>query len=368
MSKRVLHIIDTTGPGGAETVFLNLCEFSAANYEKTLAVVRGSGWVMSQLDNMGIDYKEIDCKGSFNITYLRKLVLLIREEKITLIQTHLFGSAVYGAIAGLITRVPVVSAIHGVVDISSRERFLNAKLFFLRLAKSSLIGVTEQITNNLKNFALIKNDRVHTFYNGVDTNVFQFIASKVQNRATKASSVEIRIGCLGNIREPKNYPLAIRTIKSLSEMGVKARLLIAGQGNEKQLAPLFRLVNQYQLHDQIDFLGFVEDTPAYLASLDVFLMTSSSEGHPLALTQAMSIGVPIVTTPSGVEQIVNHGKDALVSVDHDADQLSELIVEISNNKDLKCRIVNNAQFLVEAKFSTDAMIKRYEQLYSILLA
>ena len=368
MSKRVLHIIDTTGPGGAETVFLNLCEFSAANYEKTLAVVRGSGWVMSQLDNMGIDYKEIDCKGSFNITYLKKLVSLVRKEKITLIQTHLFGSAVYGAIAGLITRVPVVSTIHGVVDISNRERFLAAKLFFLRLAKSSLIGVTEQITNNLKNFALIKNDRVHTFYNGIDTNVFQFIASKVQSRATKASNVEIRIGCLGNIREPKNYPLAIRTIKSLSEMGLKARLLIAGQGNEKQLAPLIRLVNQYQLQDQIDFLGFVEDTPAYLASLDVFLMTSSSEGHPLALTQAMSIGVPIVTTPSGVEQIVEHGKNALVSGKHDADQLANSILYLQDNQDHARRILLEAKTLVAERYSTQAMIHRYEKLYSSLLA
>ena len=121
--KKILHIIDTTGPGGAETVFLKLIEATrnSGKYQ-CVALIRGSGWVKSQLEEKGIEFYEINSKGSVNFQYLRMLIKLIKREKIDLIQTHLLGSGIYGCLAGLICRIPVYSTFHGMVDFSEKER------------------------------------------------------------------------------------------------------------------------------------------------------------------------------------------------------------------------------------------------------
>lgn len=361
----IMHIIDTTGPGGAETIFLDLAEMTKLQGYKVIALIRGPGWVESQLKLREIDYQIEDCKGSFNLSYLISLIKLIRSHKVDLIQTHLFGSAIYGCMAGFITRTPVVCTFHGMVDIGENEQFLRLKRGAVRLGAHRIVTVTDQLYKKVQSLNIKRESQIATIYNGIDLSEYPYCGDDCFRRGLDLKDSFV-VGSLGNIRKPKNYSLAIKTIHNLHLSGIKAHYLIAGQGNEEQLAPLKELIATYSLQNFIHILGFVENVPQFLASLDVFLMSSSSEGHPLAMTQAMASSLAIVSTPSGVQEIVTNECEALVSTEHCAEQLANNIVRFKGDTRLAALLGKQARIKALEHYSLDAMTAQYTVLYKSL--
>ena len=97
--KTILHIIDTTGPGGAETVFIDLATRLPKDKYHSIVVIRGKGWVYEELCRRGVQPILLDAKGSFNWRYLLNLIKLIRSNRVDLIQSHLLGASVYCSMA-----------------------------------------------------------------------------------------------------------------------------------------------------------------------------------------------------------------------------------------------------------------------------
>lgn len=362
--KNILHIIDTTGPGGAETVFLELVRSTADREVSSVALIRGPGWVQSQLEKDRSRFFVIDCKGTMQLNYLKRLINLIRAEQIDVIQTHLLGSAVYGCMAGLICRKPVICTFHGVVDISPSEKFKNLKMLILRFGAARIIAVTDRLKRVLSSNQLLQEKDIETIYNGIDVSSFSRAESN-SLRSKLGISDSFLVGSLGNIRVPKNYPLAIDALHMLHESGVKAHYVIAGQGNTEQLAPLLGAIEKYGLTEYVHILGFVDDVQAFLSSLDVFLMTSSSEGHPLALTQAMSNGLPIVSTPSGIEEIVTHEFEALISDSHEATLIANHLESLYFDTEKRSALGARAKEKAMECYSLDAMIAKYAEVYKV---
>lgn len=360
--KTILHIIDTTGPGGAETVFLELAKATDNCGYKSLALIQGPGWVLSELERLNLRHFVFNCKGSVNFKYLINLIQLIRSEKVDLIQTHLFGSAVYACIAGIVCRKPVFCTLHGLVDIAADERFEKIKLLALRLGSTKIITVTDRLSSFIKSRPLLNSERVTTIYNGIHISDYE----KAENKSLRIKlgiGDHWLVGSVGNMRVPKNYPLAIETIHLLHKNGIKAHYAIAGQGNETQLQPVISLIEKYDLADYVHILGFVSDIRGFLSCLDIFLMSSSSEGHPLALTQAMINGCPIVTTPSGIEETVTNGVDALIAPQHDAESLARLIKQLYYDSSLAQKLSENAREKAKKLFAIQAMLNHYLTLY-----
>ncbi len=71
--KTILHTIDTTGPGGAETLFIDLVTRLPGEKYRSVVVIRGKGWVYEELSRRGVDPILLDAKGSFNWRYLAGL-------------------------------------------------------------------------------------------------------------------------------------------------------------------------------------------------------------------------------------------------------------------------------------------------------
>lgn len=361
--KTVLHVIDTTGPGGAETIFLQLAKNMADKGYRSIALIRGNGWVQSQLEELNIPFHVINCKGSFNLGYLITIIKLIKKEKVNIIQSHLLGSNVYCSLAAIFTQARVFATFHGMVDIKPDERFKTIKLIALRLGCKKIIAVTDTLKDSIKSLPIINRSRVTTIYNGIDINRYKKIDASDFRSKLNLSDDDILIGSLGNIRQPKNYPLAIETIYKLHEKGHKVHYAVAGDGNAEQMQPLDKLIRKYDLSDYVHLLGFTRETQAFLSALNIFLMTSTSEGHPLALTQAMANGLPIVSTRCGVELIVTDNVEAILSPSMTADSLTGCIEKIINDGDLANKMGQNAFIKAQNQYALDAMFDQYMSLY-----
>ncbi|PTB91473.1 hypothetical protein C9993_12210, partial [Marinobacter sp. Z-F4-2] len=199
------------------------------------------------------------------------------------------------------TRLPVTATFHGHVDISPDERFRNAKLTLIKMGARHVVSVTEDLKNTI-NHTTGAYCRLHptVIPNGIDLNELE----KLPVQLLEKTGRPLVFGCLGNIRPAKNYSLAVEFVKLLKGKGVNVKLRIAGDDTKSGATELKKVVSELGLENNVEFLGFIDDVPDFLGSIDIFLMTSSSEGHPLALTQALAAAKPILTTPNGVERLV----------------------------------------------------------------
>lgn len=355
----VLHVIDTTGPGGAETVFLDLAEECIRQGYRSIALIRGSGWVENQLKKRSIPYYIHDCKGSMNFRFLVTLASIVRENKVSLIQSHLLGSGVYSSLVGILTRVPVIATFHGHVDISDKERLRKIKFGAIQLGAKHVVCVTEKLGENVKRSSpsCWKCNPV-VIPNGIDMALLERIP--LPRSLPSRSRI---FGCLGNIRPAKNYLLAIEFIKHLHENGIKDRLLIAGDDTKPLAHELKQKVREFRLEKYVEFLGFIDNTQEFMASIDIFLMSSSSEGHPLALTQAMAAGKPVLSTRSGVEKVIPE-MFLFLSDSHTPQGLSVALTNLEQTDRFSELLLEARQF-VSSSYSQKTMFERYLNLYEV---
>jgi|GEM_PF-408850 len=359
----ILHLIDTTGPGGAETIFTQLAAYTQIQGFRSIAVIRGPGWVQRELERLGVETRVIDCKGSFNISFLRSLRDIVRTEEIDLIQAHLLGSSLYASLAGLWTRTPVISTFHGHVDVSPSERLRLLKFLIIQLGSESIVAVTQKLREMLIRVPMVSESKVITIPNGIDTKLYAPGTAAPLRSDYDVPDSAIMIGCLGNVRRAKNYNLALETLKDLDDRGIDARLLIAGDDTNSLAEEHKQYAKELGVENKVVWLGFYKDAPGFLNAIDVFLLSSSSEGHPLAITQAMASGVPIVATQCGVEEILTHGKTAMLVERGSAHELGQNILNVYRNPSLKDHLTERARSVVERTFSLDALFENYKTLY-----
>jgi glycosyltransferase involved in cell wall biosynthesis len=367
---RILHCIDTTGPGGAETVFVSLAErFSHAPYESS-AVIRGPGWVRQQLEQRGIPLAQIDSKGSLNLRFLRALVHEIRSLRADIVHAHLLGANVYCAMAGGLTGVPVISTFHGSVDISPNERLSSIKFAIVRRL-STVVAVSETLRDEVAARLSIPPTQVRLIPNGIDCDRFA-AASPLGLRAEHGiADGAVLIGSLGNIRPAKAYPVGVRALRLLRKRGIDAHWLIAGQSRPEDslMDQLQALVQELDVVPYVHFLGFVDRPEGFLSEIDCFLLCSDSEGHPLALTQAMAAGKAIVATRCGVENFLEQNDACAWLVPVNApDQLARAMQSATSDIGERRARGRNAQAYARRHFDNAAVFDNYGQLYGEVLA
>ena len=139
--------------------------------------------------------------------------------------------------------------------------------------------------------------------------------------------------------------------------------LVAGQGQGALLQALENQVAQAGLGEHFRFLGFTDDPDYFLSNIDVYVLSSSSEGHPLAITQAMLMGLPIVATACGVEEILCDGEDALIVAKDDPVALADGVAALLAREDRGQNLGRHARERAQRLYSIDLMLEKYLQEY-----
>lgn len=366
--KTILHIIDTTGPGGAETVFIDLATNFPQDKYRAIVVIRGKGWVYEELCRRGIEPILLEAKGSFNWRYLKALVALICSERVDLIQSHLLGSNVYCALAGLITRKPVIATFHGAVDIGSSERLKGLKFAAINLGASSIVAVSDSLRKNIVNRTPLKYDKTSVVYNGINTDDFRRSPSNAIRTKMGWNRQDIIVGCLGNIRSAKAYDVLLHAAALLKQHKPKLYFVIAGAGKGHLYDELLDLKNCLELDDTVHFVGFNADPAEFLSNLDLFLLPSISEGFSIATIQAMAAGLPVIATRSGgPEEIVTHQKNGWLIPPNSPEAIAQAVAKLSADPDLRESLAKNGREHATQTFDIRSMLNSYQALYDELL-
>jgi glycosyltransferase involved in cell wall biosynthesis len=365
---RILHLIDTGGPGGAETVFVDLVRGLRPPRWEHVVVVPDQGWIYRALRNIGLDPVVLRGRHSFDQGYVRAIRELIRRDRITLLQAHLLGPSVYGSFAAALEGVPAVCTLHGEVDVDASDRYALARFRIISWGSSSVVFVSEALRLSFLARYRLGGWRTRVIENGVDTERFRPRPDDSVRRELGIAPGDILVGAVGNLRPAKRYDVFLRVAAELARRSPAYHFVVFGQSGGALDGGLLALRRELGLEKRVHFAGFVEDIERILPNLDVYLLSSDSEGFSLSTVQALAAGIPVVATRcGGPEDILEDGMSGLLADRGSVAEIVQAVERLRCEPGLGRRLAAEGRTQAERRFSVAAQVRHYDALYEEVL-
>jgi glycosyltransferase involved in cell wall biosynthesis len=370
--KTILHVIETIGPGGAETVFIQLATRDSEGEFRNITALPGLGWVGDTLTAAGhppLNLSISRARPAVDIGLYRDLVRLIREHDVDLLHSHAFGISVYACLAGLRTGIPVVCTLHGELDLGLSRRWRRTKVAILRRGAAKIVLVSNHMRERLLDESRIPPDLTAVVYNGVDCDRHSAGPDRTFRAELGIGDDCFLFGAVGNVRILKAYDNLLRATAIAVKANPKLRVAIVGEASGPLFEGLLPLRAELGLQDIVHFAGFRTDIAPPLRSFDAFVLSSKSEGFSIATVQAMASGLAVVATRSGgPEEIITDGVDGLLVPRADPAALAAGMLCLAGDSELRIRLGRAARASAREKFSLARMLESYEQIYDAALA
>lgn len=326
MKKKVLFLIESLSGGGAEKVLVTLLNnLDRQKFDITLCTVVDVGCHKNILDN-SIKYTSIISKQNNvigKLWYKIKYRLIYKILPLELVY-RLFvpnGNDVEIAfVEGYSTKLlshsinkksKKIAWIH--IDlvnnhwIESVYRSRNEELDSYK-KYDSLIGVSNTVRDSVRKLYGLNN--VATIYNPIDSR--QICAAGQSDNVEFSKNDRIRIVSIGRLVPQKGYDRLLRIINRLIGESFNVELTILGEGPDR--VGLQKYINENRLEGRVFLPGFVENPYSLMAKSSLFVCSSRSEGYSTAVTEALILGVPIVTTMcSGMDELLNNGEFGIIT-------------------------------------------------------
>jgi glycosyltransferase involved in cell wall biosynthesis len=169
------------------------------------------------------------------------------------------------------------------------------------------------------------------------------------------------IGYIGRLEREKNLFTLLKAFNEVAKQRQNIRLLIIGEGSLKR--ELISFAKTTNASEKVCFLGAQRDIPDWLKALDIFILPSFTEGLPIALLEAMAASKAIIASDiPAVKEVVENGKEALLFNPNNVQQLTNLILTLYDNPELRKRIGENASRKAK-QYDVNILFKRIAQVY-----
>ncbi|MBZ5515138.1 MAG: glycosyltransferase family 4 protein [Acidobacteriia bacterium] len=361
----ILHTIEGGGPGGAETVLLQLASQVDPGRFRSLALLSSEKWLRQQLVKRGIETALVDSRAWYDFRLPKAMAKLIRQEKVDLIHSHLPDQNFYSCLVGRLTGTKTIVTYHGAPRLSRGNRFRRGvKSCVVRHSAAAVVVVSDYL-RTLFEAAGFPAEKIVRIYNGVDVDRF----SQPQEGGVRAelglgANTKL-VGMVANLRQSKGYEYFIRAARQITDCIPEARCVAVGELDKTIAGRMRELIRQLNLEERFFLLGFRSDIPQILGDLNVFVLSSTDEGLSIATIEAMAAGKPVVVTRSGgPEEIVQDGETGFLVPSADPQALATRVCEILRYPGLGAQLGARARSEVERRFTLSKMISEYEALYA----
>ena len=204
---------------------------------------------------------------------------------------------------------------------------------------------------------------IHVIPSGIDFSPFREVTCRdFLRREFSFAPDDYLVGIVAALEDHKGHTDLIQAAKILKEQAPKVRIVVVGTGSLR--LTLNKQAHDLGVEDIVFFLGFREDVPQILASLDLFVLSSHLEGMGSSLLDAMASRLPIVATRTGgIPEVVIDGETGLLVPPYDPASLAQAILTLYRDRERAARLAQRGFQTVHKKFSAEAMAEKVIDLY-----
>lgn len=370
---QVFHVITGLNNGGAEAVLYRLCTNDKQATHSVISMM-DMGKYGPMLEVAGITVHCLNMpQGKLTFSGMRKLYSLLKNNRPNVVQTWMYHADMIGGVVAKMAGVKNIfwNIRHSTLEPgkSKRSTILIAKLC-ASLSKSLPTGIVCCADEALSVHAAVGYDKrkMTVIYNGYQLDQFKVDAQAGLNVKKELNIVNkpYILGLVGRFNPQKDHANLLASLGQLKENVNDFTCLLVGTAINNKNTELLEMIKKHSLEDQILLLDQRSDIPAIMNALDVHVLSSTTEGFPNVLAEAMACGTPCVTTNVGDAALIV-GETGWVVPPSDSIALYQAIAQAHEEKQTndiawqqrekaaRQRIVDN--------FSIETMVDKYHAVW-----
>ena len=317
---------------------------------------KGLFWLVTDFISIGI-FKKDAWKLFFHFLAACRLVKRLKAINCEHIHIHFADTPTQvGMYASALTNIPYSVTSHA-NDIFEHGRLLKNKA----IRSKCFVTISEFNRNYLISQGVPK-EKIVVVRCGIKLN------NKLKHK--KIYDHMFRIGSLGRLVEKKGMSILLHAARKIIDQNINIEVIIAGDGPLKE--ELQALKESLALNQNVTFIGALPhaSVPEWLNEIDAFVLACQKDsrgdmdGIPVALMEAMSQKVPVISTRiSGIPELIIHKKTGLLSEPDDPNNLADQIIKLIKNQNLSEELAKNGMEYVFTEFSEETNIKRLEHCF-----
>lgn len=359
--RRITFVIEALTVGGAERMVVDIAnELSSRGDHVNVICLSSMGELAASLSG-DVGLVTLNKKPGVDLSIIKRLRQTIISQNADVVNSHLWTANLWTRLALLRSSIPVVVTEHN-RDVwkQTHNKFIDR---VLSKATVRLIAVSRDTANFYKEDVGVSDDLVSVINNGVDTARYSN-GDGTSIRALLAPNGEFLVGTVGRLAAQKNHIRLVETAAILKSWGLSVNVVVAGDGPERQR--IEEAIVENDVADCFTLLGERSDVPDLLSALDVFVLSSDREGHPLSALEAQAAGTPVVLTDAGgsADAISGSGNECGgLLVDQSPDALARALRDLAEDRVRLERMGNFASGYALEHFDKKTMIDRYSDVF-----
>lgn len=330
MRTRVLWLVKGLGPGGAERLLIEHARFGDQKrfaYE-TAYLLPWKQHLVPELERLGVPTHCLDVRSPADPRWLARLRGLVRDRCFDVVHIH---SPALAAPARLVLRL---DRRRPALVYTEHNRWPSHHPV-TRLANRVTIGLTDvtvAVSEDVRRSMGAQGEQAQVITHGVDTASLRELRS---SREAVRAELGVDDGQLlavtvANLRVGKGYRTLLDAARIVEESQMPVRFVAAGQGPQED--ELRARIAELGLGDRFRLLGYVPNAARLVAGADLFVLASDHEGLPLAVMEALALGVPVVATRvGGVPELVEDGTSGRLVPPRDSIALAEAVIDLADS-------------------------------------
>jgi len=359
----VVHVVDALNIGGAERVAINLVNLLPRDrYVPYLCTTRSEG-PLSSFVSPHVTRLCLERHGRLDTGAMRQFLRFLDERGIRIVHAH--ASALFFATLARALSRRIALVWH---DHYGRADFADRPAWLYRLATRNVAGViavNQTLSSWCSRHLHFRADRIWYVPNLVP----DAAASPGVDPVALPGEPGKRLVCVANFRPQKDHPTLLRAMTIVQRQVPGAHLLLIGDSADPAYVASIRAqIASLQLEPSVSYLGPRNDVASILRGCDIGVLSSASEGLPLALLEYGNAGLAAVATTAGqCPEVLNHGDAGVLVPPQSPDDLARALVSLLNNERDRLHFAARFQARVEEQYSPGRIIHRICEVYNTVL-
>jgi sugar transferase (PEP-CTERM/EpsH1 system associated) len=357
---RVMHVVHSLQPGGMEHGVVKLVNgLDAARFTPSICSTTPGG-ALRPLVKPAVPVIELDRRPGNDPKLPLALYRTFRQLRPHIVHTHAWGTLCEGLLAARLARVPVV--VHG------EHGTLQLKPYQARIQRFAwgrvdrLLSVSSRLAERMSATTGFPVERIDVIRNGVDLSRFGKAPRDAARRALGLDDATVAIGTAGRLVAVKDQASLIDAAGIVIARGRDVVVLLAGDG--PLAADLKAQAAARGIGERVRFLGHRVDIESVFAAMDIFVLSSVSEGLSNTILEAMASELPVVATRvGGADELVVDGETGFLVPSQSPSALAEAIDGLTTQPARRQEMASAARRRALDDFAIERMLQNYGEFY-----